>query len=126
MGQRQALILFQRKQTNGIQMQGQWLGRYTGANSGEAILELDEVGDHYEGKAYIFEDEPTKRLICLRSTAADRLTLNLSISSRGMNFVDMSTLCLRTNSCFVVKATTDGGCGQPSTGRRAPTKLAPK
>jgi hypothetical protein len=39
-------------------MQGQWLGRYTGTNSGEAILELDEVGDHYEGKAYIFEDEP--------------------------------------------------------------------
>jgi hypothetical protein len=43
-----ALILFQRKQTNGIQMQGQWLGRYTGTKSGGAILEIDEVGDHYE------------------------------------------------------------------------------
>jgi hypothetical protein len=41
----------------GFQMQGQWLGRYTGSNSGEAILELDEVGDHYEGKAYILEDQ---------------------------------------------------------------------
>ena len=39
----------------------------------------------------------------------------------------VTALWLRTNSCFVVKATTDGGCGQPSTGRRArSTKLAPK
>jgi hypothetical protein len=36
-------------------MQGQWLGRYTGTNSGEAIIELDEIEDHYEGKAFIFD-----------------------------------------------------------------------
>jgi hypothetical protein len=39
-------------------MQGQWLGRYSGTNMGEAIVELDDVGDHYEGKAYVIDDQP--------------------------------------------------------------------
>jgi hypothetical protein len=39
-------------------MQGQWLGSYSGTNKGEAIVELDDVGDHYEGKAYVFDDQP--------------------------------------------------------------------
>jgi FRG domain len=46
-------------------MQGQWIGRYTGTNVGEAILELDAVGDHFEGRAYIYDDR-----MDLPSTAA--------------------------------------------------------
>ena len=38
-------------------MQGQWIGNFTGTNTGEAILELDEIGDHYEGRAYVFDDQ---------------------------------------------------------------------
>jgi hypothetical protein len=30
-------------------MNGQWLGLYSGTNSGILILELDDVSDHYEG-----------------------------------------------------------------------------
>jgi hypothetical protein len=37
-------------------MQGQWLGNFAGTNTGEAIIELDEVGDHYEGRAYVFDN----------------------------------------------------------------------
>jgi hypothetical protein len=37
-------------------MQGQWIGRYSGTNMGEAIIELDAVGDHFEGRAYIYDD----------------------------------------------------------------------
>jgi hypothetical protein len=37
-------------------MQGQWLGKFAGTNTGEAIIELDEVGDHYEGRAYVFDN----------------------------------------------------------------------
>lgn len=37
-------------------MQGQWMGRYEGTNSGLLVLDLDDNGDFYEGCAYAFED----------------------------------------------------------------------
>jgi hypothetical protein len=37
-------------------LQGQWIGRYSGTNSGEAILELDLIGTNYEGRAYVYDD----------------------------------------------------------------------
>jgi hypothetical protein len=37
-------------------MQGQWIGKYQGTNAGLAILELDEVGDQFEGRAYMYDD----------------------------------------------------------------------
>jgi hypothetical protein len=37
-------------------MQGQWLGRYSGTNAGDAVLELDAIGDNFEGQAYIYDD----------------------------------------------------------------------
>jgi hypothetical protein len=46
-------------------MQGQWVGRYTGTNVGDGILELDATGTRYEGRAYIYDDR-----ITLPSTAA--------------------------------------------------------
>ena len=39
-------------------MHGQWIGHFSGTNSGEAIIELDQIGDHYEGRAYVFDDQP--------------------------------------------------------------------
>lgn len=35
-------------------MQGQWLGRYQGNTNGVVTIELDDLGDHYEGMAYVY------------------------------------------------------------------------
>jgi hypothetical protein len=37
-------------------MNGQWLGRYTGTNSGTLVIELDDMETHYEGRAYAYDD----------------------------------------------------------------------
>ena len=37
---------------------GQWIGRYTGSNAGRFVIELDEAGDHYEGTAVAWDDNP--------------------------------------------------------------------
>ena len=34
-----------------MSLSGQWVARYTGANSGTIVIEIDEIGDHYEGAA---------------------------------------------------------------------------
>ncbi|MEJ0012295.1 MAG: FRG domain-containing protein [Bauldia sp.] len=39
-------------------MQGQWIGKYQGSNSGTAVVDLDDFGDHLEGNAYVFDDDP--------------------------------------------------------------------
>jgi hypothetical protein len=36
-------------------MQGQWLGSYVGSNAGEIIVDIDEVGDHFEGSAFLHD-----------------------------------------------------------------------
>jgi len=42
-------------------MQGQWIGRFSGpTNNGDVIVELDDVGNHLEGKATLFEDDPAR------------------------------------------------------------------
>ncbi|UPJ40836.1 FRG domain-containing protein [Bradyrhizobium sp. 40] len=46
-------------------LQGQWLGKYAGTNTGEVILELDSVDSSYGGRAYIYDDRAD-----LPSTAA--------------------------------------------------------
>src|SRR6266478_7627694 len=39
-------------------MQGQWTGKYSGTNAGDAILELDAVGNNFEGRVYVYDDRP--------------------------------------------------------------------
>lgn len=38
-------------------MQGQWLGSYKGNNEGVVTIELDDLGDHFEGMAYCFPND---------------------------------------------------------------------
>jgi hypothetical protein len=40
-------------------MNGQWIGRYSGSNSGELVVDLDDLGTHYEGCACAYEDNTT-------------------------------------------------------------------
>ena len=36
-------------------MHGQWVGQYVGSNSGLIIVNLDDMGDHYEGVAFLID-----------------------------------------------------------------------
>ena len=52
-------------------MRGQWLGNFTGTNSGRATVDIDEVGRRFRGYAYMYESN-----VGLPSTRAD---INVSI-----------------------------------------------
>ncbi len=52
-------------------MRDQWLGTYTGSNSGRAIVDIDEVGRQFRGYAYMYDSN-----LGLPSTRAD---INVSI-----------------------------------------------
>lgn len=46
-------------------MKGQWIGPYVGTNNnGTAVVELDDMGSHYEGAAFAW---PNAKRGCLRS-----------------------------------------------------------
>jgi hypothetical protein len=38
-------------------MNGQWIGRYSGTNSGQLVVDLDDMGTHYEGIACAYDDD---------------------------------------------------------------------
>jgi hypothetical protein len=37
-------------------MKGQWIGKYEGANSGQVIINVDDLGDYFQGAAYLLPD----------------------------------------------------------------------
>jgi hypothetical protein len=39
-------------------MNGQWIGSYSGTNSGALMVEMDDLGSHFEGRAYAFDSNP--------------------------------------------------------------------
>ncbi|CAL77402.1 hypothetical protein BRADO3625 [Bradyrhizobium sp. ORS 278] len=39
-------------------MRGQWFGSFKGDNEGTVTIELDDLGDHYDGMAYVFSRAP--------------------------------------------------------------------
>jgi hypothetical protein len=41
-----------------MSLNGQWIARYSGSNTGLLVAELDDVGDHYEGTAFLADDMP--------------------------------------------------------------------
>ena len=41
-----------------MSLSGQWVAQYTGTNYGTIVIELDEVGDHYEGAACVWDNAP--------------------------------------------------------------------
>jgi hypothetical protein len=46
-------------------MNGQWTGRYDGSNHGLLVIDLDDMGTHYAGRAYVYDDN-----VALPSTVA--------------------------------------------------------
>lgn len=39
-------------------MKGQWLGEFKGSSSGKIILNIDEMPSHFQGVAYVLQDDP--------------------------------------------------------------------
>jgi FRG domain len=39
-------------------MQGQWIGLYSGSNSGQVLVDCDRLTDHYEGYAIVADSKP--------------------------------------------------------------------
>jgi hypothetical protein len=39
-----------------MSLNGQWVARYSGTNTGLLIVELDDFGDHYQGNGVLFDD----------------------------------------------------------------------
>ena len=39
-----------------MSLSGQWITNYAGSNTGTLVIEIDEVGDHYEGSACAWDD----------------------------------------------------------------------
>jgi len=37
-------------------MNGQWVGRYSGSTAGLLVIDLDDMRTHYEGRAYVYDD----------------------------------------------------------------------
>jgi FRG domain len=60
------------------QMNGYWVGPYTGSNTGRMVLEVDDRGDHFEGCAYAYDSNaslPSTFAIIKTSNKANRLRL---------------------------------------------------
>jgi hypothetical protein len=43
-------------------MNGQWLGRYSGTNSGTLFINLDDMGSHYAGNVFAYDDNTSLHL----------------------------------------------------------------
>jgi FRG domain len=53
-------------------MNGQWTGRYSGTNAGLLVVDLDDLGTHYEGLACAYDDNPTLPGIFASITTTDK------------------------------------------------------
>src|SRR5262245_51388614 len=64
-------------------MRGQWLGSYQGNSPGALTVELDDLGDHYEGMAYVFPGDPTiyPPIACAVTTADKSEHFSLQIKT---------------------------------------------
>jgi hypothetical protein len=70
-------------------MRGQWLGTYTGTNSGTATVDVDEIGNRFRGYAYLFENNPalpdTRAEINVAEPAGNSLVAQLPVSPLNRN-----------------------------------------
>jgi hypothetical protein len=68
-------------------MRGQWLGSYQGNTQGTLTVELDDLGDHYEGMVYVYPGTPGLPSIAgmvLTTNKADTFSLQIKIDAIDM------------------------------------------
>jgi hypothetical protein len=62
---------------------GQWLGRYSGTSSGILVIDLDDMGTHYEGRACAYDDNtalPSTFLLLNTPNKENNIHLRLPLS----------------------------------------------
>lgn len=55
-------------------MKGQWIGKYSGTNTGHVILNVDERSSIFEGVAYINDDNPEYPSLLVKFSTPDKST----------------------------------------------------
>jgi hypothetical protein len=53
-------------------MNGTWHGTYSGTNTGQIVVEIDDVGDHFRGCAYAYDNNPALPRTFAVVNAADK------------------------------------------------------
>lgn len=76
-------------------MRGQWIGKFSGTNTGDVTLDLDDVGDHYEGSAIAFDDNPEVPSIVLGIVTPDK-GLRHDLEIRNLAAIRPNTTVLLT------------------------------
>lgn len=69
-----------------MSLAGQWMSNYTGSNTGTFVLDLDEVGDHYEGTAIAWNDNQDllNSLVRIRTTSKAHTQQLLQVPIRAI------------------------------------------
>ena len=65
-----------------MQMNGQWIGAYTGSNTGTIVIEIDDMDDHYFGYAHVYDSSrtlPNSFVVINAPKNTDKFSLNLQI-----------------------------------------------
>src|SRR5215470_11634580 len=65
-------------------MNGQWLGRYSGSNTGTLFINLDDIGPHYAGNVFAYDDNSSLPFIYSYIQTPDKQTschLSLELAS---------------------------------------------
>jgi hypothetical protein len=70
-------------------MRGQWIGPFKGTNEGVAVVELDHVGDHFEGSAFAYSNNPAlPSLWAFVRTPKDELAFDLELLVKPIDTVN--------------------------------------
>lgn len=85
-------------------MNGQWVGLFNGSSSGTLVIELDDLGTHYEGWAYAYEDDPMSIGIAARISTPDKsdtfLGLTMSLCPTDSRLGAQVPLVARVNMSY--------------------------
>jgi hypothetical protein len=73
-------------------MNGQWMGSYSGTNTGSLVADLDDVGTHYAGVVFVYDDNPrnprTFAVVQIpKGQATSSMQIGLSHMDRGSGLV---------------------------------------
>jgi len=74
-------------------MNGQWIGPYSGTNTGVVVADLDEVGNHYAGVVFAYDNNPAFTTAFAHvEIPKDKTTFSLGVSLEHMERGSASTL----------------------------------
>jgi hypothetical protein len=97
----------------GVALNGQWIAPYTGSNSGLVVVDIDEVGDHFEGTACAWDSNPDYPSSMIRFRTKDKSSVqhleNVSVNpvDRTGAFLSEADMAQYTAKGLSFPATTD-------------------